>query len=126
MDPGGKVRCGRCGTENSGVNRFCGMCGAILIKKTQNPNAAVAAPAGMAQKKAESAVVPQPAQAPMISAARPASEAFPEAGERRPSAPAAAPVNTSPTITGPSFLGLNEPANGQGGDLRGSFYEHSR
>lgn len=111
------MRCGRCGTENSGVNRFCGMCGAILIKKTQNPPAAVPAPAGTA--RSETMAVRQPAEAPLNSAARPVSE-------RRPSAPASAPDHASPVITGPSFLGLNKPSNGQGGDLRGSFYEHSR
>ena len=120
MDQGGKVRCGRCGTENSGVNRFCGMCGAILTKKTQHPSAAVPAPAGTA--RSETVAVRQPAEAPLNSVVRPASEV----SDRRPSAPASAPDHASPVITGPSFLGLNQPSNGQGGDLRGSFYEHSR
>jgi hypothetical protein len=35
------VRCGRCGNENAETNRFCGMCGAALVVKTE---AAAAAP----------------------------------------------------------------------------------
>jgi hypothetical protein len=35
------VRCGRCGNENAEGNRFCGMCGATLVGKTE---AAAAAP----------------------------------------------------------------------------------
>jgi hypothetical protein len=45
MDKGGYVRCGRCGSENSEGNRFCGMCGATLVAKTQVPAPATAPPA---------------------------------------------------------------------------------
>lgn len=124
MDQGGRVRCGRCGTENSEVNRFCGMCGAILIKKMQSPAAgAVSAPAGGAAKKdSETSAVRQPVERiSPASAVRPASATLPETDRR-----GAPPENANATITGPSFLGLNKPGNGQSGDLRGSFYEHTR
>jgi hypothetical protein len=39
------VRCGRCGSENSEGNRFCGMCGATLVAKTQVSAPAPAIPA---------------------------------------------------------------------------------
>jgi hypothetical protein len=82
------VRCPRCGNENSDTNRFCGMCGATLL-----PESAPAA-SGPAQG------------APTRTSAAPSS---------LPSAPAqsrtSAPVSEESTvISGPSFLGLNDPA----------------
>jgi hypothetical protein len=83
------VRCSRCGNENPGPNRFCGMCGATLLAppapKAVEPQAAVAAP-GATQVVA--------APAPLSEAPR--------------SATSVSEVPTS--ISGPSFLGLNDPA----------------
>jgi len=73
------VRCGRCGNENAEGNRFCGMCGAALVAKTQ-AGSAIPASVSAGEHKAESG-------------------------------PSAPPAMTRPIITGPSFLGLNQPAD---------------
>jgi len=80
------VRCPRCGNENPGTNRFCGMCGTTLL---QEP---VPAPAAPPTQATASSALPSPV-------------------------PTAAPTQTpSPSrpqqtvsISGPSFLGLNDP-----------------
>src|SRR3954469_17431255 len=83
------VRCARCGNENPGQNRFCGMCGATLL-------------APPAPKAAEPQVAPvAPTAAQVVTAPAPVSEA-PR------SATSVSEVPTS--ISGPSFLGLNDPA----------------
>jgi hypothetical protein len=109
------VRCPRCGNENPGTNRFCGMCGATLlpasapvVAQTQSfpiptsqaprpvPTPAVAAPATAASMATAPVSVPQNATAPR----------------------AAAPVREErPAISGPSFLGLNDPPPRQRGSL---------
>src|SRR5579863_2022018 len=91
------MRCARCGNDNPAENRFCGMCGGTLlssaapaIAETQTQRAASASP-----------VLPAPVA---VTAARPA---------ERPADPprASAPVSDrEPVISGPSFLGLNDPA----------------
>lgn len=81
------MRCPRCGNENPGSNRFCGMCGTSLL-----------APASVA---AQPQPVPVAAQAPSV----PETVAHPEP----PRAPAP-PRSEAPSISGPSFLGLNDPA----------------
>lgn len=75
------MRCPRCGNENPGTNRFCGMCGVILL-----PQAPVTAPAQTSAAQSAAAPTPPPAPPPP-----------PAASEARPS------------ISGPSFLGLNDP-----------------
>jgi hypothetical protein len=94
------VRCPRCGNENPESNRFCGMCGATL-RPTQ-----VSAPVQTAAHAASqipvasppiSRSVPAPSSAipvQTVTASRPASSAT----EERPA-----------SISGPSFLGLNDP-----------------
>lgn len=80
------MRCSRCGNENSDGNRFCGMCGAALLSA---PPVAASSP----QRPA------------------PTSPAFPSAPASRPQAevPRSAPApQSSPSISGPSFLGLND------------------
>jgi len=93
------VRCPRCGNENPATHRFCGMCGTSLLQ------AAVPAPAGPAAKP------PAPAPAAVPTAASAGPSAGPPAVS--PAAPAqrvqAAP-SAEPVISGPSFLGLNQPA----------------
>ena len=86
------MRCPRCGNENVAGNRFCGMCGATLLAPTPAP--------------------PQPAHQPPRSAPattpvapqEPIHHPAPE-----PPRPAARVEDQSPSIAGPSFLGLNQP-----------------
>jgi len=86
------LRCARCGNENPATNRFCGMCGATLL---QTPAAVTAAPA----RTTATASTAVPSSAPPTSAPSPAP------------APSRTPVaDESPVISGPSFLGLNDPA----------------
>jgi len=83
------VRCARCGNENSEQNRFCGMCGASLL-------------APSAPKPAESQPVPvaaSPSTAQVV--ARPTQDS-PRSVVERPS-----------SISGPSFLGLNDQGPGR-------------
>ena len=85
-----RVRCPRCGNENPEAYRFCGMCGTSLL---QAPSTA---PAGASSKP--------PIAAPAAGTV---------AGATRPAAPApraqAPPSEEYPIISGPSFLGLNQP-----------------
>jgi hypothetical protein len=84
------VRCPRCGNENPGENRFCGMCGATLL-----------VPAPIPPK-------PQPVSAPPPGPTPIRGEAAPLASPEPPRAPAA--TEDSPSISGPSFLGLGNPS----------------
>jgi zinc-ribbon domain/Sel1 repeat len=90
------VRCARCGNENSDTNRFCGMCGATLLQAgTAAQTVAPATPTPQSPTAARPPVTPPPAPA------RPAPNA------NRPAPPA---TQETPAISGPSFLGLNQPA----------------
>ncbi len=84
------MRCPRCGNENPDDNRFCGMCGASLLapasKTAPQPVAVVAAAPAAQVASATPRIVPEPRTA------------APE--------PDRAPVSP---ISGPSFLGLNDP-----------------
>jgi len=85
---GGCVRCSRCGNENLEANRFCGMCGATLLSAPPLPP----------RKTVPVSAVPLPeAPAPRPQIVEPV-----RAEATEPKAP--------PTISGPSFLGLNKPA----------------
>jgi hypothetical protein len=88
------VRCARCGNENPDGNRFCGMCGATLLT----------APAASATVRS-TPQAPAPASVPLSSAPIPARPQAPE-----PSRVAGPVSDYSPGISGPSFLGLNDPA----------------
>lgn len=92
------MRCPRCGNENSDSNRFCGMCGGTLLP----------APA------------PVPAAADRVAATVPSAPARPNPSSSRDSGG----VQDSPVISGPSFLGLNDPGprrtGGVSDDPRGS------
>lgn len=115
------MRCGRCGNENSDANRFCGMCGTALVAKaaTEPQARATTAPA---EKRVEAGSAVSLADA---QAARSAAETAPVPPSRAIASPAA-PVPTPPqpidppTISGPSFLGLNTPASGRGVDSSSS------
>ena len=97
------MRCPRCGNENPVANRFCGMCGATLL---QAPAATAVASVGQRQASTRNA-------ADSVAAATPVPTAV------RATPPAAAPTGSSdPVISGPSFLGLNQPASNQSGARR--------
>jgi zinc-ribbon domain len=92
------VRCGRCGNENAENNRFCGMCGAPLSGQAVGPVRQASAPAGGVS-------APRPSRTE--SAGRGVASAPAEA---RPRAAFEPKADVEPTISGPSFLGLNQPA----------------
>ncbi len=88
------MRCPRCGNENPTENRFCGMCGATLL---------AAVPAG-----------PKPVPIPAVTAPV-RSEVVAARIPEVPREPQPAPIprddeQPSPSISGPSFLGLGDPA----------------
>ena len=83
------MRCSRCGNENPGQNRFCGMCGASLLGAAAQP-AAQQQPVPVSTPNATTAEL----TAARTEAAKPA---------RVEPAP-----NNHPSISGPSFLGLND------------------
>jgi hypothetical protein len=108
------VRCGRCGNENDGANRYCGMCGASLVATTLPAGQAKAAPAppeSVAAPKAAS--VPAPAVPAQPTPRRSEESAIPEPAQFRRAQvePHSAPLRPSagPVITGHSFLGLSTP-----------------
>ena len=82
------MRCPRCGNENPEDNRFCGMCGTTLL-----------APA------------PLPAKPQVVSVPASPAEVLERPPLREPirKAPSAVAPDESPSISGPSFLGLNDP-----------------
>ena len=84
------MRCARCGNENPEGNRFCGMCGGTLLTPevpvTQTQRAAVGS------TTSSSTVT-----------------SFPRSRAPEPPRPAPEP-ESAPSISGPSFLGLNDPA----------------
>ena len=84
------MRCSRCGNENSEQNRFCGMCGGSLLA-TPPTKPAEPQHVSVAATPTATRAVAGPAQEP----ARPVAEG-------------------SSSISGPSFLGLNDPAPGRG------------
>ena len=90
------MRCSRCGNENPGTNRFCGMCGAVLLPAPPSQSSAAA------PKPPVATPVP-PREVPRPVDTRPIAH-VPEL-ERPPRMPEPEPV-----ISGPSFLGLNQPA----------------
>jgi len=98
------VRCPRCGNENSEENRFCGMCGAKLLA---TPAAVTSTPAGVAAPVAVASSAPTTttrSTAPSSTAAPVITR--PQAAPPRASMPL---PQDPPTISGPSFLGLNDP-----------------
>ena len=83
------MRCARCGNENSDGNRFCGMCGASLLSSP-----------------APKPVEPQPVS---VAASPTATEAVAEPAKDS----TRSTVERPSSISGPSFLGLNDPAAGR-------------
>ncbi len=138
------MRCGKCGSENSEGNRFCGMCGATLVAKPLAASPASPSADPFANPRAPAAASPVPSAveprrtftAPQIP--QPPVSRTPDSSPpvmQRPSAPpqvrqvpnqapvAQLPSLETPTvpavrtertvydpgISGPSFLGLNQP-----------------
>ncbi len=96
------MRCNRCGNETPEGNRFCGMCGmSLLPASAEAPGAAKIQP-------------PKPVPVPPT-------ESIPQ--KKAPEAPKPA---TEPIISGPSFLGLNEPATPPKGRARLSIEPHGQ
>lgn len=144
MDTGGYVRCGRCGNENSEGNRFCGMCGANLVPKAETANRTAASGAerrpesAITNSSGESRVPTRLASDVTVPAAnRPAATGSTVAAQipRPPAETAPAPSvpnpprngspgNSDPVISGPSFLGLNKPADGRGARAYSSGSHH--
>ncbi len=121
------MRCGRCGNENDGANRFCGMCGASLVATTTpagRAQAAAAPPESLAAPKAASIPAPPvPAQSAAPQSAG-STVAEPARLRRANVDPQSPPLRTEirneirpsdvrpspgPVITGHSFLGLSTP-----------------
>jgi hypothetical protein len=93
------LRCPRCGNENPESNRFCGMCGATL-RPTQ-----VTAPVQTAAAASQI-----PVASPPIARSTPAPSPAPPVQNVTASRPAPSATAERPaSISGPSFLGLNDP-----------------
>ena len=85
------MRCPRCGNENSDSNRFCGMCGGTLLPAPAAATADRGTATGSSTISAAGRTAPvQPPIPPFSRASTGVSE-------------------DSPVISGPSFLGLNDP-----------------
>lgn len=127
------MRCGRCGNENAESNRFCGMCGAILSAPAQSPTPAKPSATPANSSAADSAPQRGPLASTQVRERTPAASApvhsTPERAART-SPPATNPASSvsirtparssydEPSgagISGPSFLGLNKPANATSG-----------
>lgn len=105
------MRCPRCGNENPGTNRFCGMCGATLLPAPAAAGAPIPGAANPTSQIPRSPVPVSVAPAPATSAPAIPSPAAPTLAPQNTTAPrAVAPVREErPVISGPSFLGLNDP-----------------
>jgi hypothetical protein len=93
------MRCIRCGNDNPEDNRFCGMCGATLLART------TPVPETQTQRAASGTI---PSTVPSSAAPTAVTTARPIETPRPPAAPPAPEVHREPTISGPSFLGLND------------------
>ena len=127
------MRCGRCGNENSEGNRFCGMCGASLLPKTETanrtaasgadkrPDATITHPSGEVRpptRLGSDGTVPAanrpPTTGSTVAAQIPRPPVEPAPAPSMPDPPRnGSPFNGDPVINGPSFLGLNKPADGR-------------
>jgi len=99
------LRCARCGNENSDANRFCGMCGAKLLTEAVSVASATAEITANRSTTAASAV-PAPLPSPVAPQTVTPQIGAPQTAGPRTSAPLA---EAAPVISGPSFLGLNQP-----------------
>jgi hypothetical protein len=122
------VRCPRCGNDNPETNRFCGMCGASLVR---TPDAASSPRNAESPPAASRSATPQIIKPSSGSAAHAAVQSFshtsavaPASGkpsddktshdkptDKQSAIRESAATDTEPVITGPSFLGLNRPSS---------------
>ena len=109
------MRCSRCGNENPALNRFCGMCGATLVAPA---DARTSAPAAPLPTRATEPMA-SPAVRPAAVSAKPAATPPPPQRPQEPVRPREIEPDSQPVISGPSFLGLNQPGPG-GASGRGS------
>lgn len=125
------MRCGRCGNENADTNRFCGMCGATLTPPAQSSPGAKA-PASSANpplSDSSSQRVAVPGATPREQTLQSASSTSASQRARTPAAPASSESmrasaqgsydDSDSGISGPSFLGLSQPANSSGRSDKG-------
>ena len=99
------MRCPRCGNENLDSNRFCGMCGGSLLP-AQSPIAAATERVAASGSSTPLSVMSSPATPPSATRATPAP---PNPLPARTSTSVSDVDNAPTVISGPSFLGLNDP-----------------
>ena len=97
------MRCGRCGNENPESHRFCGMCGTFLLAGAETQASPGISASGSASHGAASS--PAPSRPPRVETP---ANTLASPGSPRPSRVASSAE--SPIISGPSFLGLNNPS----------------
>jgi hypothetical protein len=107
------VRCPRCGNDNPGTNRFCGMCGATLLQAPApvgaGPAQGTAAADSTKPQAAGPAVRQESGPRPASSIGSPSNSSSSTAsGDSGSSSRAASNGDDAPVISGPSFLGLNQ------------------
>ena len=107
------MRCPRCGNENPGTNRFCGMCGTTLLPASAGVSGTIPISGPNATTGPVQAAVPAPFPRPVAANPIPAvpAPAPPVAIPQNSTAPRTAQPITEErsSISGPSFLGLNDP-----------------
>ncbi len=98
------MRCPRCGNENSEDNRFCGMCGTKLVSPPLATATVPTQTTTLRTSAAPSSAAPSSvAPSSVASTAQPVTQPVPRSAAPR-------LREDSPGISGPSFLGLNDPA----------------
>lgn len=126
MGYGGFVRCAKCGNDNAEENRFCGMCGAALSGKPPGTPAQTrtSAPTGIFSAGSKPTTL---SPSPYLKDAVPISPPIPDAGtDSRLRSDPTSRIDDEPIITGPSFLGLNQPSSRAGlGEFRERDKPHS-
>jgi hypothetical protein len=105
------VRCPRCGNENPWSNRFCGMCGATLLVASAP---ATSIPASARPAEPSRPPVNRDAGTAAIPSAPPRPPEPVPSREPEPSHEISEPSEVF--ISGPSFLGLNQPGPARGGN----------
>ena len=93
------MRCSRCGNENPGLNRFCGMCGSTLLEPAAPAASVPPSKPGEPANPYPSRVAGGSTMPSIPTPPRP-----PEPVSTRVEEP-----DSQPVISGPSFLGLNQP-----------------
>lgn len=99
------MRCRNCGHVNPDENNYCGKCGKLLLPAFSEIREAV-----LARRPAAAEATPRPEPVASVASKETRQEyALAEEAEFAAEAPKRAPVAPSPSLGGPSFLGLNGP-----------------